>query len=97
MMVSTVTATRRLVHEFGWSRIRTRATSPTGGAASPSSSRGTSSCARSSTSRQLPYVAHMFWYNERNRDTGDVQLDKYGLLHRDLRPKPAYTAARKQF
>jgi polysaccharide biosynthesis protein PslG len=42
-----------------------------------------------------PYVTHMFWYNERNRDTGDVQLDNYGLLHRDLRPKPAYTAAKQ--
>jgi hypothetical protein len=40
----------------------------------------------------FPYVTHMFWYNERNRDTGDVQLDNYGLMHRDLKPKPAYTA-----
>ena len=40
--------------------------------------------------RNYPYVTKVFWYNERNRDSGDVQLDNYGLLNRDLSPKPAY-------
>src|SRR5205814_368429 len=39
-----------------------------------------------------PYVKNVFWYNERNKATGNVQEDNYGLLHRDLTPKPAYTA-----
>jgi hypothetical protein len=39
-----------------------------------------------------PYVTNVFWYNERNLASGVVQLDNYGLLNRDLSPKPAYTA-----
>ena len=39
-----------------------------------------------------PYVTNVFWYNERNLDTGKAQLDNYGLLNRDLSPKPAYVA-----
>jgi hypothetical protein len=34
----------------------------------------------------------MIWYNERNRTTGAPQLDNYGLLERDLTPKPVYRA-----
>jgi hypothetical protein len=37
-----------------------------------------------------PYVKKIFWYNERNQDAGKIQLDNYGLLHRDLSPKPVY-------
>ena len=40
----------------------------------------------------FPYVTNMFWYNERNRDTGDEQLDNYGLMYRNLTPKPAFRA-----
>jgi hypothetical protein len=39
-----------------------------------------------------PYVTNVFWYEERNNASGNVQLDNYGLLNRDLTPKPAYTA-----
>ncbi|MDP9068351.1 MAG: cellulase family glycosylhydrolase [Actinomycetota bacterium] len=39
-----------------------------------------------------PYVTNIFWYNERNRDSSDVQLANYGLLRRDFSDKPAYTA-----
>ena len=38
-----------------------------------------------------PYVKKMFWYNDRNQDAGKIQLDNYGLLNRDLSPKPVYT------
>jgi hypothetical protein len=41
---------------------------------------------------QFPYVPVMIWYNERNRTTGAPQLDNYGLLERDLTPKPVYRA-----
>ncbi len=37
-----------------------------------------------------PYVTNVFWYNERAQDTGDAQLDGYGLLTHDLEPRPAY-------
>lgn len=40
----------------------------------------------------FPYVTNIFWYNERNRDSGSPQIDNYGLMHRDLRPKPVYEA-----
>jgi cell division septation protein DedD len=39
-----------------------------------------------------PYVTNVFWYEERNDTSGNVQLDNYGLLYNDLTPKPAFTA-----
>lgn len=39
-----------------------------------------------------PYVTNMFWYNDRDKATGIPQEDGYGLLHRDLTPKPAMAA-----
>lgn len=41
---------------------------------------------------KFPYVTNMFWYNERNEQHGHPQIDNYGLMYRDLSPKPAYTA-----
>ena len=41
-----------------------------------------------------PYVTNVFWYNERNKTTGDPQEDNYGILRRDLSDKPAYTAVK---
>ncbi len=40
----------------------------------------------------FPYVTNIFWYNERNNAGGGAQYDNYGLLNRDLSPKPAYLA-----
>jgi polysaccharide biosynthesis protein PslG len=42
----------------------------------------------------FPYVTNMIVYNERNRATGDPQLDNYGILGRDLSEKPVYAALR---
>lgn len=39
----------------------------------------------------FPYVTNVFWYTERNEASGNLQLDNYGLLYRDLSPKPVYT------
>jgi hypothetical protein len=44
----------------------------------------------------FPYVTNLFWYNERDRHTGELQLDNYGLLKRDLSPKPAYTRLKQR-
>ena len=41
---------------------------------------------------RFPEVTNVFWYNERNRDSGHEYLDNYGLLYRDLSPKPVYEA-----
>jgi polysaccharide biosynthesis protein PslG len=42
------------------------------------------------THQNFPYVNNMFWYNERNQDSGKIQLDNYGLLYRDLSAKPVF-------
>jgi hypothetical protein len=41
---------------------------------------------------RYPYVRKAFWYNERNKGTGDAQQDDFGLLTRDLTRKPVYNA-----
>ena len=38
------------------------------------------------------YITNVFFYNERNKVTGDAQEDNYGILNRDLSDKPVYTA-----
>jgi polysaccharide biosynthesis protein PslG len=43
---------------------------------------------------RFPYVTNMILYNERNRATGNRQLDNYGILNRDLSEKPVYAALR---
>lgn len=40
-------------------------------------------------SREMPYVTNVFWFNDRNRSSGNPRLDNYGLLRNDLTPKPA--------
>lgn len=40
-------------------------------------------------SREMPYVTNVFWFNDRNRSSGNPRLDNYGLLRNDLSPKPA--------
>jgi hypothetical protein len=42
----------------------------------------------------MPYVTHLFWYTDRDYTAGNVQNSNYGLLDRDLKPKPAYAAVR---
>ncbi len=44
------------------------------------------------TRANYPYVTNMIWYTERNRSTGEIQYDNYGLLTSSLSPKPVYTA-----
>jgi polysaccharide biosynthesis protein PslG len=45
--------------------------------------------------KEYPYVTNLFWYKERNGASGDVHLDNYGLLERNLKPKPAYRSLDK--
>lgn len=39
-----------------------------------------------------PNVTNMFWYTARNRDSGNIQHDNFGILNIDLTIKPIYTA-----
>lgn len=46
---------------------------------------------------EYPYVTKVFWYNDRNRDSGSPRNDNYGILYRDLTPKPVWHALKKHF
>ncbi|QWC85988.1 cellulase family glycosylhydrolase [Nocardioidaceae bacterium] len=41
---------------------------------------------------EYPYVERAYWYNARDRDSGDERIDSFGLLRRDLTPKPVAEA-----
>jgi polysaccharide biosynthesis protein PslG len=41
-----------------------------------------------------PYVTNMLVYNDRNRTSGNVHLDNYGVLYYDVSEKPLYRALR---
>ncbi len=41
---------------------------------------------------KLPWVSHMFFYTERDQVDSHIQDNNYGLLRRDLSPKPVYSA-----
>jgi hypothetical protein len=79
--------------EFGWS---THATSP----GAPNWERGVTETTQAAyltqtvnlVRAQYPYVTRMYWYNERDLTDGGIQVEHYGLLHRDLSPKPALAA-----
>jgi hypothetical protein len=79
--------------EFGWSTHATAANAPNW-------ERGVSEATQATYLAQTvalvranyPYVTRMYWYNERDLTDGGVQVENYGLLHRDLSPKPALAA-----
>ena len=81
------------VTELGWS-------SHGGNRGKPSSKRGVTAEQQADYLRRSldffasrhPYVSKVFWYNERDKDTGDPHEDGFGLLSRDLDEKPAYRA-----
>ena len=41
------------------------------------------------TQARWPQVTNMIWYNSRDKNTGNVHQDGYGLMRRDFSPKPA--------
>jgi hypothetical protein len=41
---------------------------------------------------ELPYVTAVFFYRDRDQETGYDHFDHFGLMTRDLRPKPALQA-----
>ncbi len=43
----------------------------------------------------FPYVKQAFIYNERDKDTGDIHQDGFGIMRSDLRPKPVYWAVQQ--
>ena len=79
--------------EFGWSNHATAAGAPTW-KYGVTSAQQADFLVRSIkfVASHHPYVGVMIWYCERNKDTGDLQEDNYGLLTRDLQPKPVYSS-----
>jgi ribosomal protein L24E len=79
--------------EFGWS-------SHANTGSEPSWSKGVSESAQADYlvrslnwfASRHPYVTNMFWYNERNKTTGNAHQDNFGILRNDLSAKPAYNA-----
>lgn len=79
--------------EMGWS---THATA----AGAPNWQRGVSEAVQADytvrsiafTASKLPWVTHMFFYTERDQVDSHIQDNNYGLLRRDLSPKPVYSA-----
>lgn len=81
--------------EFGWSAHRNRGgEEPWERGVSPRTQGRYAVRALDLFSRDYPYVRKAFWYNERAKATGDPQQDGYGMLRRDLTPKPVYWAFR---
>lgn len=44
--------------------------------------------------RSYPYVTNMLVYNDRNRTSGNLHIDNYGILYHDLSEKPLYRSLR---
>jgi polysaccharide biosynthesis protein PslG len=79
--------------EFGWS---THATAP----GAPNWDRGVSETTQSTylsqtasyVRQQMPYVTRLYWYDDRDMSTGNIQYDNYGLFRLNLSTKPALSA-----
>jgi len=79
--------------EFGWSSHTTAAGAPTWKYGVTQAQQADYLVrALSFVAANHTYVPVMIWYNERNKATGDIHEDNYGLMTRDFQPKPAYTA-----
>jgi hypothetical protein len=79
--------------EFGWSTHANTSTTPAWDKGVSETTQAayltqTVNLVRSS----YPYVTRMYWYNDRDLTDGGIQVQNYGLLHRDLTPKAALTA-----
>ncbi|HVQ95726.1 MAG TPA: family 1 glycosylhydrolase [Mycobacteriales bacterium] len=79
--------------EFGWSTHANTATTP---AWDKGVTETTQAAYLTQTVNYVranyPYVSRMYWYNDRDLTDGGIQVQNYGLLHRDLTAKPALTA-----
>lgn len=79
--------------EFGWSNHPTASDAPP-------YKRGVSKAKQADylvrslryAAAHYPYVKVMIWYAERDQATGDPHQDHYGLMTRNLKPKPVYLA-----
>jgi hypothetical protein len=81
------------ITELGWSSHRNSArTADWGRGVSPSVQADYLVRALDEVRDEHPYVARFYWYRERDKSTGHLHDDNFGLLTEDLRPKPAYEA-----
>jgi hypothetical protein len=83
------------VTEFGWSTHRdTGREPPWERGVTPATQARFSVAALRILARDHRYVRKAFFYNERDKATSNPHQNGFGLLHRDLAPKPAYLALR---
>lgn len=47
--------------------------------------------------RDYPWVERAFWYNDVMKDTGDAHQDGFGMLRKDLSPRPVWRALRRLY
>lgn len=79
--------------EFGWSTHANAADTPSWAKGVSEATQATYLTQTANLVRTTyPYVTRMYWYNERDLTDGGIQVQNYGLLHRDLTPKPAVAA-----
>ena len=79
--------------EFGWSTHRTSGGSANWLRGVPEALQATYLVrAARFVGKHMPYVTRMFWYSDRDLNSGDVQYRNYGLFRRDLSGKPALAA-----
>jgi hypothetical protein len=81
------------VTEIGWSSYENTADTPSWARGVPASVQADYLLRALDTLRaDHPYVQRVYWYRERDTDSGDPRGDNFGLLTRNLRPKPVYRA-----
>jgi hypothetical protein len=81
------------ITEIGWSTHKNRSDTPNYARGMPASVQADYLVrALETVEDEHPYVDRLYWYTERDKATGDPHQDNFGLLTRDLRPKPAYDA-----
>ncbi len=79
--------------EFGWStHANTGAEKPWEKGVTPQVQAQYTIDALTLLERDHPYVENAFVYNERDKETGNRHQDGFGILRRDLEPKPVYWA-----
>lgn len=78
--------------EFGWSTAKTNSSNWTRGVTKKKQAKFL--LAGMDVLGKMPQVAGAFWYTDRDTRIGNSHVDGYGLLTRDLTPKPAFYALR---
>ncbi|XAS76278.1 cellulase family glycosylhydrolase [Dermatophilaceae bacterium Sec6.4] len=78
--------------EFGWSSAQPANAKPWNTGVSEQTQAAYLTQAVEITARKYPYVKAMFWFRDSDQSTGNAHEDHFGLLRKNLTPKPALAA-----